>query len=190
MTLMDFVVIALSSIIVVCVITIAVLKSSRHKRMALCKCDPELKQPAPVLSPVDREHFGREWQHVEARFAEDPRNAVVEADRVAEQLLSACGYSVPHVEAASSASLKPNGNSTASVGAEPRFAAAQQPVAVRSYREAHEIALKQAHGQAHGKELRRAMLDYRIVFDDLVGEQEKSDEQVDEREAVHARTAG
>ena len=42
------------------------------------------------------------------------------------------------------------------------------PVVTQNYRAAHEIALRQASGQATTEELRRAMIHYRALFDELV----------------------
>jgi hypothetical protein len=40
----------------------------------------------------------------------------------------------------------------------------------QNYRSAHEIALRQAKGQASTEDLRRAMIHYRALFDELVNE--------------------
>lgn len=195
---MEIVLIALSAIIIVGIIAIAVLKNIRHKRFAgQCRVDPrrEQRQRAHLqLSPVDREHFGREWRLVEAHFAEDPRNAVAEADRVVEELLSATGFSISELKANSSAAAASNAG--AAISPAPRASAVaahltmQLPV-VETYREAHEIVLKQAQGHAGGKELQRAMIDYRVVFDDLLGGPEAQlQSQEPENEEANARSGG
>jgi hypothetical protein len=44
------------------------------------------------------------------------------------------------------------------------------PVVTQNYRAAHEIAVRQAAGQATTEDLRRAMIHYRALFEDLVTE--------------------
>lgn len=198
MVLTEILAIALSAIIIVGIIAIAILKNSRYKRAAeQCRADAQREQEWLThrpLSPVDREHFGREWRLVEAHFAEDPRNAVAEADRVVEELLSATGYSVSELKVNSSAAVASNAGPAISPA--PRASAlapnltAQLPI-VESYREAHEIVLKQAQGHAGGKELQRAMIDYRVVFDDLLGGPEAQlQSQEPENEEANARSGG
>jgi len=43
------------------------------------------------------------------------------------------------------------------------------PVVTQNYRAAHEIALRRASGRATTEELRRAMIHYRALFEELVG---------------------
>jgi len=42
------------------------------------------------------------------------------------------------------------------------------PVVIQNYRAAHAIALSHASGQASTEDLRRAMIHYRALFEDLV----------------------
>jgi hypothetical protein len=44
------------------------------------------------------------------------------------------------------------------------------PFVVENYRAAHQIALRHERGQATTEEMRRAMIHYRTLFGDLVGE--------------------
>jgi hypothetical protein len=46
------------------------------------------------------------------------------------------------------------------------------PLVLENYRTAHEIALRQIRGQANTEELRQAMVHYRTLFEELVGEPE------------------
>jgi hypothetical protein len=48
------------------------------------------------------------------------------------------------------------------------------PVVVQNYRGAHDIALRQAKGQATTEDLRRAMIHYRALFEDLVYERKEA----------------
>ena len=46
------------------------------------------------------------------------------------------------------------------------------PLVMENYRTAHEIALRQTKGQAGTEDLRQAMIHYRTLFEELVGEPE------------------
>ena len=46
------------------------------------------------------------------------------------------------------------------------------PLVMENYRAAHGIAVRQAAGQASTEELRQAMIHYRTLFEELVGEPE------------------
>jgi hypothetical protein len=43
------------------------------------------------------------------------------------------------------------------------------PLVLGNYRSAHAIAVRQTRGQASTEELRQAMIQYRTLFDELVG---------------------
>jgi hypothetical protein len=44
------------------------------------------------------------------------------------------------------------------------------PVVVENYRAAHEIALRQSRGQASTEDLRKAMVHFRSLFEELLGD--------------------
>jgi hypothetical protein len=44
------------------------------------------------------------------------------------------------------------------------------PLVLENYRAAHEIALRHAQGQASTEDLRQAMIHYRTLFEELIGE--------------------
>ena len=46
------------------------------------------------------------------------------------------------------------------------------PLVIDNYRKAHDIALRQAHGQASTEDMRQAMIHYRTLFEELAGEPE------------------
>jgi hypothetical protein len=46
------------------------------------------------------------------------------------------------------------------------------PVVVENYRTAHDIAVRQGRGQATTEDLRQAMVHFRTLFDDLMGDRE------------------
>ncbi|HME05860.1 MAG TPA: hypothetical protein VKG25_02375 [Bryobacteraceae bacterium] len=106
------------------------------------------------LAPADRTRFTETWRGVQSRFVDGPAGAVAEADQLLGDVMSARGYPVSNFEQRAA---------DISVG---------HPVVLENYRAAHDIALRQTQGQASTEELRQAMIHYRTLFEDLVGEPE------------------
>src|SRR5687768_2011264 len=47
-----------------------------------------------ALSPEDADRFGSEWRSAQAKFVDEPRTAVVEADRLIGDVMRSRGYPV------------------------------------------------------------------------------------------------
>ncbi len=103
------------------------------------------------LTPDERTRYVDEWGRVQAHFVDAPAGAVAEADQLLGDVMATCGYPVGNFE-----------QRAADISVD-------HPVVTQNYRTAHEIALRQASGQATTEELRRAMIHYRALFDELVG---------------------
>jgi hypothetical protein len=106
------------------------------------------------LSAGDRARFVESWHGVQARFVDGPAGAVTEADQLLGDVMSARGYPVSAFE-----------QRAADISVD-------HPLVLENYRTAHEIALRQVRGQANTEELRQAMVHYRTLFEELVGEPE------------------
>ena len=105
-----------------------------------------------ALSEADRVRFQEAWTAVQARFVDGPAGAVAEADRLLGDLMATRGYPVGDFE-----------TRAADISVD-------HPMVVQNYRAGHEIAVRQLKGQASTEDLRRAMIHYRALFDDLVSE--------------------
>jgi hypothetical protein len=103
------------------------------------------------LTSAERDRFADEWSRVQTHFVDAPAGAVAEADQLLGDVMATCGYPVGDFE-----------QRAADISVD-------HPVVVQNYRAAHNIALRHASGQASTEELRRAMIHYRALFDDLVG---------------------
>jgi hypothetical protein len=106
------------------------------------------------LAPGDRARFVESWRRVEARFVDGPGGAVTEADQLLGDVMSTRGYPVSDFE-----------QRAADISVD-------HPLVLENYRTAHEIALRQRKGQANTEDLRQAMIHYRTLFEELVGEPE------------------
>ena len=106
------------------------------------------------LAPGDRARFLESWRRVEARFVDGPGGAVTEADQLIGDVMSTRGYPMSDFD-----------QRAADISVD-------HPLVLENYRTAHEIALRQTKGQANTEDLRQAMIHYRTLFEELVGEPE------------------
>jgi hypothetical protein len=108
------------------------------------------------LSVADRTRFLESWRHIQATFVDHPQMAVAEADRLVGEAMAARGYPVVDFNQ-QAADLSVN-----------------HALVVEHYRAGHEIALRHTQGRATTEDLRQAMIHYRQLFEDLVGEHEST----------------
>jgi hypothetical protein len=106
------------------------------------------------LAPGDRARFVESWNRVQARFVDGPGGAVTDADRLLGDVMSTRGYPVSNFE-----------QRAADISVD-------HPLVLENYRAAHQSALRQTLGQASTEDLRQAMIHFRTLFEDLVGEPE------------------
>jgi FtsZ-interacting cell division protein ZipA len=103
----------------------------------------------PLAAP-DRDRFVESWQKVQSEFVDDPKSAVVHADVLLGDVMSTRGYPVgDFAQRAADLSV-------------------DHPVVVSNYRAAHDIAIRQAGGNATTEDLRQAMVHYKGLFQELV----------------------
>jgi hypothetical protein len=106
------------------------------------------------LAPQDRDRFVQAWKTDQSRFVDDPKKAVVEADRLVMEVMRVRGYPVGDFE-----------QRAADVSVD-------HPHVVEHYRAAHSIALNEQRGKATTEDLRKAMVHYRALFAELLETQE------------------
>jgi hypothetical protein len=132
------------------------------------------------LTADDRSRFTEHWDRVQAHFVDAPAGAVAEADQLLGDIMATCGYPMGDFEQRSA------------------DISVDHPVVVQNYRAAHDIAIRQAKGQATTEDLRRSMIHYRALFEDLVYDRNEAvterrpttaDRREIEREEVRARRA-
>jgi hypothetical protein len=111
------------------------------------------------LTATDRARFTEAWEMVQSRFVDAPAGAVAEADQLLGDVMAARGYPVGDFE-----------QQAADISVD-------HPVVIQNYRAAHAIALSHAGGQSNTEDLRRAMIHYRSLFEDLVHAPETASEQ-------------
>jgi hypothetical protein len=104
------------------------------------------------LTQADRARFEDAWARVQAHFVDGPAGAVTEADQLLGDVMATRGYPVGDFE-----------TRAADISVD-------HPEVTQNYRAAHDIAVRHLKGQATTEDLRRAMIHYRALFVDLVGE--------------------
>lgn len=102
------------------------------------------------LEPAERERFANQWNALQLRFVDSPRGAVAEADDLIVLLMQTRGYPMSDFEQRA-ADLS-----------------VHHPIVVNNYRTAHSIALRLHGGDAGTEDLRKAMIHYRALFDEMV----------------------
>lgn len=105
------------------------------------------------LAAGDRTRFEDSWRRIQGRFVDGPAGAVLEADQLLGDVMSTRGYPVSDFE-----------QRAADISVD-------HPHVLANYRTAHDIALRQTKGQASTEDLRQAIIHYRSLFEELVGDQ-------------------
>jgi hypothetical protein len=104
------------------------------------------------LSRVDHDRFSSEWTKVQAEFVDAPSEAVTDADELIQQVMASRGYPVEDFD-----------RRAADISV-------MHPQVVENYRSAHSIAVKESResGDGNTEALRKAMVYYRSLFDELL----------------------
>ena len=105
-----------------------------------------------VLSREERDRFAESWKSVQARFVDDPQQALTWAHKLLNEVMKTRGYPV-------SAEFEENAANLS----------VEHPRVVENYRLACDIARRQEGGQANTEDLRQALVSYRMLFEDLLG---------------------
>jgi len=104
------------------------------------------------LTAPAREQYAQLWRAVQAQFVTDPAEAVVSGDELITRLVSDRGYPTENYDDALS------------------YLSVEHARPLAHYRDAHEIYLRGQRGEASTEELRQALVHYRELFADLLGD--------------------
>jgi hypothetical protein len=110
------------------------------------------KLPIKELSDGERRSFSEAWHQTQERFVDTPLIAVRSAHDLVQQVMRARGYPVDDFD-----------QRVADLSVE-------HPAVVEHYRAAHQLHEGNRQGQGNTEELRQAMVHYRALFADLLGE--------------------
>lgn len=102
------------------------------------------------LGPADRDRFADEWKRVQSRFVDQPREAVIDGDRLIKEAMRLRGYPVEHFDQRAD------------------DLSVHHPGVVEHYRAGRNLVIRHERGQASTEDLRQAMVHFRALFIDLV----------------------
>ncbi|MEX0781252.1 MAG: hypothetical protein WD557_01285 [Dehalococcoidia bacterium] len=106
------------------------------------------------VRPLSQEQytaFTTRWTESQARFVDDPSAAIGDADALVEEVMQARGYPIEGDFERRAADIS-----------------VDHPELVSNYRSAYEVSKRHESGDATTEELRRAMVNYRALFADLL----------------------
>jgi hypothetical protein len=116
--------------------------TKREQRVARLNITP--------LAPADAARFSQAWNALQSRFVDNPKGAVGEADHLVRELMVKRGYPMGDFE-----------RRAADISVD-------HPGVVTTYRAAQAIAVRDERGEADTEELRKAVVHYRTLFDELL----------------------
>ncbi len=102
------------------------------------------------LSPNEAARFSKAWEALQSRFVDNPKGVVFEADQLVRELMLKRGYPMGDFE-----------RRAADISVD-------HPEVVDHYRTAQAIAVRDQRGEADTEELRKAVVHYRALFDELL----------------------
>jgi hypothetical protein len=102
------------------------------------------------LTSADAARFSESWRALQGRFIDSPKGVVAEADLLVRELMLKRGYPMADFE-----------HRVADISVD-------HPSVVETYRAAQTIATRDLRGEADTEELRRAVVHYRTLFDELL----------------------
>ena len=103
------------------------------------------------LTPADAVRFTRAWSALQGHFIDNPKGVVLDADQLVRELMAKRGYPMGDFE-----------HIAADISVD-------HPRVVAAYRAAQAIAARNERGEADTEELRKAVVHYRTLFDELLG---------------------
>jgi hypothetical protein len=127
------------------------LGDRRSAETDLARSEERLRDLEVVsLSAPDRARFISEWRHCQSKFVDNPAEAVLDADNILTRVMQARGYRIH--------------DRRDLVG----DVCVAYPNLGLDYREASDIVVLQRKGYASTEALRKAFLNFRSVFDEMV----------------------
>ena len=102
------------------------------------------------LTDAERERFANSWNGIQSRFVDDPSGTIRQADQLVADVMVARGYPMSDFNRRA------------------EDISVDHPHVVSNYRTAHEIAQADETGQASTEDLRKAVVCYRMLFDELL----------------------
>ena len=110
------------------------------------------------LAQADAARFTLAWNTLQGRFVDNPKEVVLQADQLVRELMLKRGYPVGDFE-----------RRAADISVD-------HPAVVENYRAAQAIAVRDQRAETNTEELRKAVVHYRALFNELLEVREPTDE--------------
>src|ERR1700730_12969967 len=121
------------------------------------------------LAPAEAARFSQAWNALQGRFVDNPKGDGVQADQLVRELMVKRGYPMGDFE-----------RRAADISVD-------HPAVVENYRAAQAIVARDERGEADTEELRKAVVHYRVLFDEMIEVREAKQEVPSvKQKAVHA----
>lgn len=104
------------------------------------------------LTPASRDRFAQGWEQAQARFVDDPRGALGQADELVQQAMSERGY--------------PTGD----FDEQAADLSVEHSSVLDHYRDAHELSRLSGRGEASTEDMRQGIVHYRVLFEQLLSD--------------------
>jgi hypothetical protein len=118
------------------------------------------------LAPAEATRFSQAWSALQGRFVDNPKGVVLQADQLVRELMVKRGYPMGDFE-----------RRAADISVD-------HPTVVEHYRAAQAIAARDVRGEADTEELRKAVVHYRVLFDEMLDVKETKGEVSSAKEVV------
>jgi hypothetical protein len=115
-----------------------------------------------------RDRYAERWRNTQRTFVDQPAAAVADADRLVAEVMHERGYPVEEDFERRAADIS-----------------VDHPVVVENYRAAHAISVRAVHNDASTEDLRQALVHFRALFAELLGEDESTQHEPDDAKEVH-----
>ncbi|WP_207717703.1 LPXTG cell wall anchor domain-containing protein [Caenimonas soli] len=102
------------------------------------------------LAPAEAQRFSESWRALQGRFVDNPRGVLSDADQLVRELMQKRGYPMGDFD-----------RRAADISVD-------HPAVVDHYRAAHDIALRDRHGDVDTEGMRQAVIHYRALFAELL----------------------
>lgn len=103
-----------------------------------------------TLPAAEAAQYARRWETLQSEFVDNPVGVVAEADRLVRELMLKRGYPMGDFESRAA------------------DISVHHPAVVENYRAAQVIAVRSHQGQASTEDLRKAVVHYRVLFEELL----------------------
>ncbi len=122
------------------------------------------------LAPGEAARYAQAWRAMQGRFVDNPKGVLQEADELVQDLMLKRGYPMADFE-----------SRAADISVD-------HPAVVEHYRAAQAIAVRDQRGEADTEDMRKAVVHYRALFDELLEVQPLQREPGANRPTMEARS--